>query len=156
MNMKRLALLLLVSAAMLVAGAVERPPLAIGFTYNHATEYSHNGFGVKLQGRVSNRLRFEPEMIYTFENKDVTTLHLNLNVHYLLLMSQRFNIYPYAGLSYSHWGYVGPNVNRWGLNLGAGLEYDLGRRWGVLGELRLQAIKSETQLITTLGLKYSF
>lgn len=154
--MKRLALLLVASLAMLCAGAVERPPLAIGFTYNYATEYKQSGFGLKLQGRVGHHLRIEPEMIYMFENKDVTTLHLNLNVHYVMPMASRLNIYPFAGLGYSHWGYVGPNSNRWGLNLGAGVEYNLGRNWEFLGELRLQAVKSETQVLTTLGLKYNF
>lgn len=154
--MKRFALFLALSLAVLAAGAVERPPLAVGFTYNYATEYSHSGFGLKLQGRLGSHIRIEPEMIYMFENKDVTTLHLNLNVHYLMPMASRLNVYPFAGLGYSHWGYVGPNANRWGLNLGAGVEYNLGRNWEILGELRLQAVKSETQVLTTLGLKYNF
>ncbi len=154
--MKRLALLLFASVAMLCASAIERPPLAIGFSYDYASEYGQSGFGIKLQGRIGNHIRIEPEMIYMGERKDVTTLHLNLNVHYVMPVVQRLSLYPFAGLGYSHWGYVGPNVNRWGLNLGAGLEYNIGRNWDVFGELRLHAVKQETQVLTALGLKYNF
>ena len=152
----RKAIVALAAVLALSASAIERPPLAVGFTYDHASEYHQNGFGLKLQACVGSHFRLEPEMIYCTENLDVTTLHLNLNVQYVMPIARRLDIYPYVGLSYSHWGYEGPNVNRWGANLGAGIEFDLGRSWSVLAELRLQPVKSETQLLTIAGLKYSF
>ena len=154
--MKRLTLLLATALVMLGARAIERPPLAVALTYDHATEYSQHGFGLKLQAPVGRHLRLEPEMIYFNENKETTTLHLNLNVHYLLPMSRQLNVYPFAGIGYSHWGYVGPNENRWGVNLGGGIDYRLSRRVSVLGELRLNLVTRESQLISTLGLKYHF
>lgn len=155
--MKRFALLLLLAISTSIAStAIERPPLAVAFTYDYATEYRQHGFGIKLQARAGNHFRLETELIYCNQNRDATTLHLNMNLHYIMPVSSRFNIYPFAGVGYSHWGYVGPNANRWGLNLGAGIEYDLGKRWGVLAEMRLQAVKKETQLLYTLGIKRSF
>lgn len=156
LRMKRFFLLLAVFACAVSVQAIQRPPLAVGFTYNYATEYKQHGLGVKLQAPLGRHLRIEPEIIYFNENHDVTTLHLNVNVHYLLPMSSRLNIYPFAGVGYSHWGYVGPNANRWGVNLGGGIDYDLGRRWGFMGELRVNAVSRETQIIPTLGVKYQF
>lgn len=156
---KRLATLLLI-ACCAVPGmhAIEfkRPPMAVGLTYDYASEYHQHGFGVKLQVPVAKHLRFEPEMIYCNENREVTTLHLNFNAHYLLPIDSHLTVYPMAGISYSHWGYVGPNANRWGLNLGGGIEYPISHRWGILGELRLHAVKQETQVVSTLGIKYNF
>lgn len=154
--MKRLATYLAVLAIAIGAQAFERPPMSLGVTYDYATEYSQHGFGIKLQAPIGHHVRLEPEFIYCNENKDATTLHLNLNAQYVKPVTERMNIYPFVGVGYSHWGYIGPNANRWGMNLGAGLEYDLGRRWGVLGELRLHAVKQETQIMTTVGLKYNF
>lgn len=154
---KRLVTLLLIAVTTIVAAyAIERPPLAVGFTYDYAFKHQQHGFGLKLQTRVFKSFRLEPEFIYCNEHKDVTTLHLNLNLHNVRPITPRLNLYPFMGLAYSHWGYVGPNANRWGVNLGAGLEYYLGRNWSALTELRLHGVKRETQLIYTLGLKYDF
>lgn len=154
--MKRTILILALMTVALCGYAVKRPPLALGLTYDYATEYHQHGFGLKLELPVGHRFRVEPEMIYFNENRQVTTLFLNLNVHYLLPLASRFNVYPFAGLSYSHWGYVGPNVNRWGMNLGGGFDYRLSRRFSALAELRFNLVSRETQLITSLGLKYHF
>lgn len=153
---KRIVTTLAIAAIAMGTQAIERPPLALGLTYDYATEYHQHGFGVKLQAPVGKHLRLEPEMIYFNENRDVTAMHLNFNVHYLMPMASHLNLYPFAGVTYSHWGYEGPNANRWGLNLGAGIEYKLSHHWGILVEARLQAIKQETQVISTMGLKYCF
>ncbi len=140
----------------MAARAIERPKLALGLTYDYAFKHQQNGFGIKLQANIFKGFRLEPEIIYCNEHKDVTTLHLNLNLQNVRPITSRLNLYPYIGLAYSHWGYVGPNENRLGVNLGAGLEYNLGRNWEALTELRLHGIKKETQLLYTLGLKYNF
>lgn len=154
--MKRITLALIMMTVALFSHAVERPPLALGLTYDYATEYHQHGFGLKLEAPIGRHFRVEPEMIYFSENRKVTALFLNFNVHYLLPMASRLNVYPFVGLSYSHWGYVGPNANRWGVNLGGGLDYRLSHRISALAEIRFNLVSRETQLITSLGLKYHF
>ena len=154
---KRIAILLLVAVATCTASqAIERPPMAVGFTYDYAFKHQQHGFGLKLQSNLFKGFRIEPEFIYCNEHKDVTTLHLNLNLQNVRPITPRLNLYPFMGIAYSHWGYVGPNANRWGVNLGAGIEYYLGRDWSALTELRLHGVKRETQLLFDLGLKYHF
>ncbi|MCQ2289531.1 MAG: porin family protein [Muribaculaceae bacterium] len=155
--MKKLQATIIAAAGMtLNMTAIERPQLELGATYNYSTEYKQSGVGVKLQAPVGRHFRVEPEIIYSNQHHDVTTLHLNLNVHYVMPMTQHMNVYPIAGVSYSHWGYVGPNANRWGANLGAGIEHSLGKKLSALAELRMQAVKQETQIITSIGVKYKF
>jgi len=71
-------------------------------------------------------------------------------------LASRIQLYPFAGVSYSHWGYDGPNISRWGANLGAGLDLYLGNRWSLIGEFRFMLVKQETQAITTVGIKRLF
>lgn len=133
-----------------------RPPMGIAATYNFASEYQQHGIGAKLSLDVFGPWRLEPEMIYFAQNDDVTTLQLNVNVHYVMPITSRFFLYPFAGVTYSHWGYVGPDHSRWGMNLGGGAEFNLGRRWSVIGEFRFMLVSQETQAITTFGIKRLF
>ena len=133
-----------------------RPPLALGVTYNYATEYGQHGIGAKLQLPLGHHWRVSPELIYFAKRRDVTSLHINVNVEHLLPVMSHVQVYPFAGISYSHWGYTGPNASRWGANLGAGLEISLGRSWAALGEARLMLVSRETQVVTSLGIKHLF
>ena len=148
----------LVLAAMSLAAQNHqvRQPMAVGLTYDYATEYGQHGVGAKLQLGIDSHWRIEPEMIYFAQSRKVTTLQLNVNVHYVHHVAGPLAIYPFVGMTYSHWGYKGPNVNRWGANLGAGLELSLGRCWVAVGEGRFMLVKQETQAVTSLGLKHLF
>ena len=153
--MKRIALTLIAVAAFMAAHAFDRPRMAAALTYNYASSYDQHGFGLRLQVPVGNHFRIEPEFIYFTQRKEVATLNLNCNLHYVMPMTSQVNIYPYLGFSYSHWGYPGPNANRIGVNIGAGVEYNINARWGVLGEMRGQLMKKESQFVGILGVKYS-
>ncbi len=154
LNKKYLAAATLCLVAALQLGA--RPPMGVAATYNFATEYQQHGIGAKLCLDLFRNIRLEPEIIYFAQSQDATTLQLNANVHYVMPMTSRLFLYPYAGVSYSHWGYVGPDRSRWGMNLGGGAELTLGQRWSVIGEFRFMFVKQETQAIVTFGLKHLF
>lgn len=129
--------------------------MAVGAAYYHATEFGQHGGGVKLQLNTLFNLRLEPEIIYFAQHKDVSTLHLNLNVQYVKSLIKGFNLYPFIGPSYSHWGYDGePNASRWGFNLGCGAELDVIKPFSIFAETRLQFVSHESQPIFTIGLKY--
>lgn len=154
LDRRHIALMSLCLMAPLLLSA--RPPMGIAGTYNFATEYQQHGVGAKLCLDVYGPWRLEPEIIYFAQYMDVTTLQLNANVHYVMPMTSRLFLYPFAGVSYSHWGYVGPDHSRWGVNLGGGAELALGRQWSVIGEFRFMLVKQETQAIPTLGIKRLF
>ncbi len=153
-SLKHLAVLALCLMAALQLNA--RLPMGVAATYNFASEYQQHGFGAKLCLDVFGPWRLEPEMVYFAQSDDVTTLQLNVNVHYVMPMMSRLYLYPFAGVTYSHWGYVGPDHSRWGMNLGGGAELTLGRQWSLIGEFRYMLVSHETQAITTLGIKRLF
>lgn len=154
-NLLRISLLTLALGAFTAQAAPPMPlPLAFGLTYNRATKNHQNGWGMKLQVDLGPRFRLEPEMMYFAEHDDVSTLDLNLNLHWRIPLFSHFGVYPFAGVSYSHWGYNGPNASRWGCNLGCGAELFFARRWSGFTETRLQIVSHETQPIFTFGLKY--
>lgn len=148
----------IIAAMMAITASAQhwRLPNAVAATYNYATEYHQHGLGAKLQLGITGPWRLEPEIIYFAQSNKVTTLQLNANLHYVRPITQALGLYPFAGVTYSHWGYEGPDRSRWGANLGAGLEIYLGRRWGAFGEFRFMLVKQETQAVTTLGLKHYF
>ncbi len=155
-HLRHIVTALLMVEALLLAAQTTRQPMAVGMTYNYATEYGQHGIGAKLQLGIDNHWRIEPELIYFAQRRQVTTLQLNANVHYVRHIAGPLSLYPFVGVTYSHWGYQGPDRSRWGANLGAGLEVNLGRRWVAVGEARFMLIKQETQAVTTLGLKHLF
>lgn len=138
--------------------AIARPPLpvAFGLSYFRATKNHQNGWAAKLQLDLGKHFRLEPEMMYFAENEGVSTLDLNLNLHYRMKLFDGFGIYPFAGLNYSHWGYDGPNASRWGANLGCGAEYRFSKKMSGFTEARLQFVSHESQPLIGAGLKYHF
>ena len=141
----------------LQAMALDSERMALGATFDYAWKHNQAGFGVKFQYRIVDHVRIEPEMKYFPTHDDVSTLHLSLNVHNLLdIASDRKTLYPFVGLAYTHWGYVGPDESRVGANLGCGIEYRLNNPLSVFAEQRVQLVSHETQAITSLGVKYRF
>lgn len=131
-------------------------PLALGLTYNRATKHHQHGWGIKLQADLGHRLRLEPELMYFAEHHEVTTLDLNVNLHWRVPIFDHFDIYPLSGVNYSHWGYNGPNASRWGMNLGCGAEFRITRSLTAFTEARMQLVSHESQPIFTFGLKHHF
>ena len=157
--MKPLRFVLLAAVTAFVVNAVEAaPPLPMAFaaTYNWSVKDHQHGFGLKLPTDLGHRLRLEPEFVYFAAHDDVTALHLNVNLHWRVPLFNAFGVYPLLGLSYSHWGYEGPNASRWGANVGCGAEYRFARRLSALTEVRLLLVSRESQPIYTFGLNYHF
>ena len=149
---------LLVTLLMAAMAAMAAPPvpMAIGLSYNRTLKSDQNGLGVKLTSDLGKRLRIEPEFIYFWAHDDVTTLHLNVNIHWRLPLFDAFAVYPLAGVSYTHWGVEGPNPSRWGANLGCGAEYRFSKPLSAFTEARILLVSHETQPIYSFGLKYHF
>ena len=155
--MRRIAsMLVLAAVALLPAKAAPPLPMAFGVTYNRSIKSHQNGLGFKLVTDLGKRVRIEPEMIYFAAHDDVTALHLNINLHWRMPLFDSFTFYPLVGLSYTHWGYEGPNANRWGANLGAGAEFQFMRQLSAFTEARVLFVSHETQPIYNVGLKYHF
>jgi outer membrane protein X len=91
----------------------------------------HKRFLVGVEGRysITNNIRLAPDIAVLFPKDHLTGLDVNINVHYLIPLAEGFTFYPYVGgamlnnrFSYSG---VSNSFTDFGLNLGAGLSYDV-------------------------------
>jgi len=157
--MKRARIIAFAALAVAMAGAPAaraQGRMAVAATYDYAWKHGQHGFGAKFQYRFLSHFRVEPELIYFTSGESTTTFDINLNVHYLFDIAERFTVYPTGGLNYGHWGYVGPDEDRIGVLLGGGAEYRVWRNLSILAEQRFQFVSHETQAFVTLGAKVDF
>lgn len=88
--------------------------------------------GIEFTYRFSKNFRLAPSANYAFRHQDTDALLVNLNAQIPFPMSQRWELFPYAGINYSSWNFhihgtanddsdVTSRLTRFGVNLGAGI-----------------------------------
>lgn len=88
--------------------------------------------GIFFQYRFSKIFRIAPSIDYTFRHNNIDGYSLNLDTHYPIDLAQKVNFYPIVGVCYSSWNKhldkdkvsddSDSRYNRFGLNLGGGIE----------------------------------
>ena len=151
----------LVCALMLGIGVsqaqVGQGETAVGVNLVYGSEIESLGLGARFQYGIIDHLRGEVGFNYFFEHKHTSWWDVNINAHYLVnLFNENFFIYPLAGLNYTMAKFEGVETNHIGLNLGAGVEYEISDHWGVNLEYRHTIIRKVDQGVIGLGLNYKF
>ena len=147
---------------MIVAGRSAYDLETTSLTGEYGSRIESMGIGARFQYGILDQLRTEVGFNYFFEHKHMSCWDVNINAHYLVgLANDRFYIYPLAGLNYTMIDYKGEHnekgeENHIGLNLGAGLEYELTEHFGVNLEYRHTIIRKVDQGVIGLGLNYKF
>lgn len=128
----------------------------VGFASRHAMF----GIGGQLQFEPVRNFRIAPEFIYYFENDHVNAYNVNVNLHYTIRTSSVVMVYPLAGFSYSHFNNKNAlweeSTDRYGANIGCGVEYHIQSNLAFFSEQRFQVLKNNNQSVTLLGVKYTF
>ncbi len=134
-------ILTLVCALMLGIGfaqaQVHQGETAVGLNLVYGSEIESLGIGPRFQYGILDQLRAEVGINYFFEHNHMSWWDVNINAHYLVgLWNERLFIYPLAGLNYTMVDFKGDlnekgEENHVGLNLGAGVEYELTEHFGV-------------------------
>jgi outer membrane protein X len=157
--MKKILFAALIAITGFVTLHAEVGDMSAGFQFSYASKNSMIGLGVNYQIEVVRNLRVEPEFIYYFENKHLSDYNLNLNLHYLIPTYSGLYIYPMAGFSYVNFkdtAVFTTHTNRYGANVGLGVEYRINDRLKFYTEQRFHIIKDWNESVTALGLKYTF
>ena len=135
---------------------------AAGFNRWYGSEIKNLGLGVRFQYGILDHLRSEVGVNYFFPKNHVSWWDVNINAHYLVgLWNEQLYIYPLAGLNYTMVDYKGElnekgEENHIGLNLGAGIEYELAEHFGMNLEYRHTIIRKVDQGVFSLGINYKF
>ena len=159
-------ILTLVCAFVLGIGAmqaqVHQGETAVGANLLYGSEIENLGVGARFQYGVLDQLRAEVGINYFFEKNHMSWWDVNINAHYLVgLWNEQLYIYPLAGLNYTMVDFKGDlnpkgEENHIGLNLGAGIEYELNEHFGVNFEYRHTIIRKVDQGVFGLGINYKF
>jgi len=164
-------ILTLVCALMLGIGfaqaQVHQGETAVGFNLVYGSEIESMGIGPRFQYGILDQLRAEVGLNYFFEHNHMSIWDVNINAHYLLgLWNEQLFFYPLAGLNYTMANDKKPRENYpngpgqkndIGLNIGAGIEYELNEHFGANLEYR-HTINGGNydQGVIGLGINYKF
>jgi outer membrane protein X len=142
---------------------VHQGETAVGANLVYGTEIESLGLGARFQYGILDQLRAEVGFNGFFAHNHRTWWDVNINAHYLLgLWNNQLYFYPLAGLNYTMTKVSMPGVssdeeNHIGLNVGAGIEYEINEHFGANFEFRHTIIrKSLDQAIFGVGLNYKF
>lgn len=141
---------------------VHQGETAVGANLVYGSEIESAGIGARFQYGVTDQLRAEVGFNYFFEHKHMSWWDVNINAHWLVgLWNDQLFIYPLAGVNYTMVNFSGDldnkgEENHVGLNIGAGIEYEINNHWGLNLEYRHTIIRKVDQGIIGLGLNYKF
>lgn len=153
--MKKLMVLLSIMLCIAGNAMAQKDIKAVGIQLNYGTEIESFSLGVKFQQNITNEIRLEPSANYYFANKGIDMFDLNFNAHYLFPMASNIRLYPLVGLTFERWD-IFRVKNRLGVNIGAGVEFDIADRWMTNIEFKHKLVKDYNQSIFSVGLAYMF
>lgn len=149
------------------ATAQEKGDLAAGahVALGAGDNLTNFGLGAKLQYNLSNPIRLEGVFNYFLKKDLVSMWDLSLNGHYLFRTSEKFTVYPLAGL-----GILGSKVNLdfgeidlgsasasdFGFNLGGGFDLKLSEKLLFNVQAKYMIAGNWGRLIATAGIAYRF
>lgn len=171
--MKKLFLILCITLVSMEVFA-QKGEKAIGLNLSYGTEISNLGIGAKGMYNFTNAIRVEAGFDYFLKKDYVSMWDINVNAHYLFPIAEKFKVYPLVGLTYTNWKLDGNSLmgdidgipmedenydastGKFGVNLGAGIQYDITDKWAVNFELKYQLISDFNQAVFGIGIAYKF
>lgn len=138
---------------------------SLGVNFLYGSKFDQVGLGVSYKVNLTDNFRIAPEMQYFFSNKSMKAWDANANIEYVSTLFDDLKFYPLVGFTYSHWTQnvpvpgVDKAVNTWdrfGVNVGGGIEYNFTPQVAGVFEIRGQLIKDFSQCVLNIGVKYNF
>ena len=161
--MKKLIVLFSMMFFIMGSAFAQKGIQAAGVHLSYGTEIESFGIGVKYQYNITDNIRLEPSMNYSFENNGVDQFDINANAHYLFPMASNVRVYPLAGLTFARWsfpqligGKFSNDATRLGINFGGGAEMDITDKLMLNFELKYQFVNDFDQAIFNFGIAYMF
>ena len=146
---------------------------AIGLELGMGFGDSYVNFGLmpKVQYYVTDAFRPEVSFDYFIQKDHLSVWDININLHYLFHMKSGIYIYPILGATFQHTHTTDipeikdgiltgktttENEGRFGLNAGAGMQYDITPNLYCNLEMRYQYVKDFGRGILQIGIGYRF
>ncbi|MCX2839169.1 outer membrane beta-barrel protein [Salinimicrobium sp. MT39] len=141
----------------------------LGAMVAYGTEIENVGIGVNAEIPVMEKLNISPGFIYYFPKDEygvsLNWWEINGNANYYFVENQSLNFYGIAGLNYTHVKFdfdespfgdssMETSDGRFGVNLGAGANFEIGSGITPFAEVKYVIIDG-SQLVIGAGVKFS-
>ena len=161
--MKKLFIIaLMVFVGMSVQAQSVKGDMAAGVNLAYGTKdgFSNFGLGAKFQYNFTDALRIEPSATYFLKKDLVSMWDVNVNLHYLFTVAEKFQLYPLAGASLvgmkADYGIGSASETKFGFNVGAGAQYWLTETFGLNLDIKYQIVSDFDRPVFSLGGVYKF
>lgn len=151
---------------MALGANAQRGRAAVGFdlgvapcieSHSDVTNFEIDG---KVQYWLTNDFRLEAKLSYGFKDDGISMLGIAANVHYMIPVLPRFQMYPLVGIGYArpkaHWDGGSESFNRFLFNIGVGGELSITRNLAANIEFKYQYVKDFQRFPISVGLAYKF
>jgi outer membrane immunogenic protein len=151
-RMKKLGVVLAFMVCMMAA--VDSSAQKIGVMLGYGTEVEELGIGVNGEFNINDKVSISPSFIYWFPKDPISWWEFNANANYYFTTAGSADFYGLAGINL--FGYNvegGDGESEVGLNLGAGVNFNIGKNWEPFTELKF-VIGDADQLGLFFGAKF--
>ena len=161
--MKKLFIIaLMVFVGMSVQAQSVKGDMAAGVNLAYGTKdgFSNFGLGAKFQYNFTDALRIEPSATYFLKKDLVSMWDVNVNLHYLFTVAEKFQLYPLAGASLvgmkADYGIGSASETKFGFNVGGGAQYWVTETLGLNLDIKYQIVSDFDRPVFSLGGVYKF
>lgn len=164
--MKKLVILFMLAVVGLGASAqTQQGQSALGINLGYAFDTENPTIGIDYRYSLTNALRINPAMTHYIKKDGLSAWTMDLNLHYLVRLSEMFGFYPIVGADLSFWNQrrvIEPrsedstNTTRFGANVGLGFELYPTERITAGLDVKYLIISKVDQAVLNLRVGYTF
>ena len=147
--------------------SAQRGQKTLGLRTGYNTRNDSPLAGISFSYQFSDHVRIAPNADYVFRHNNTDAFSLNCNMHFpWKLGALPMNIYPLIGANYTQWSMhhadiavsddTSSRINRFGLNLGGGVEWYATSTFKVAAEGKFGWLKDFNTGVISIGIAYVF
>lgn len=150
-------------------GQKQQGQSSIGFNLGYAFDSENVLLGLDYRYSITDEIRINPGVSHLIKKDGINAWMIDLNLNYLINLNEMVAFYPIAGLSLDFWKLdakldlgnfgkygISENFNRFGVNLGLGIELYATEEMTLGIETKYNLVKDIDQAILALRVGYVF
>jgi len=154
---RRMTLLMSMVLVTLLAFGQQKGDMAIGGGLVYGLDdYNNLGITGKFQWNITDGFRLEPSASYYLEKDFVEMWDMNVNLHYIFKLTEKFNLYPLGGITLLGVSIGNFSDEKFGANLGGGAEFKITDCFSIGAEIKYQFVSDVDRAVFGVGVTYRF
>ncbi|WP_080904600.1 outer membrane beta-barrel protein [Parabacteroides sp. Marseille-P3160] len=141
------------------ASAQKQGLSSIGLSMGYGFDTENATLGIDYRYSITDEFRFAPSLTHYVKKDGLSAWSIDMNAHYVVLLSNQFAFYPIGGLSLSFWDFKwndNTTYTRFGANIGLGGEVYATPELTVGLDLKYHIIKDFDQALFAVRVAYNF